>query len=420
MNTLRESTNTDYVSVAPRNEWSAGATTLLASFLAMATSWNVVSVALSVFLKPMQAELGWTRIELSIAPLAGLITAFMLPFTGLLLDRFGPRKVALCGTLMMAITLRLFGFLPPGPFAFAALIFMLAIAGSTINSLVLARGVANWFQRRLGTALGILFAGASVALALLIPIISGIVNESGWRTGFLVYSGIAILFSFPILFALVREPRHQLAFTGGLAAPDRFIALLAQPNFWKLASASLIAAIPIGGVINHLIPLLTDRGMNIAQAAQLGSVFAIAIGIGGLITGTLYDRLHPPLVTAVILALAAGGTAMLWILPVGNAETAVAFSALLAVGLTGLATGTEGNYIMYFSNRLFGLRNFSRVTTLLGLVISIGMAAGGLVFALVFDTTGAYNLALVGSIALYLVAAGVFLTISLPKRSHAL
>lgn len=417
MSLLRKSGDTGYTKSLNAGEWSNGASTLLASFLAMATSWNVVSVALSVFLKPMQAELGWTRIELSIAPLAGLITAFMLPITGLLLDRFGPRRVSLAGTLLMAAALALFGFLPPGPFAFAALIFLLAVAGSTINSLVLARGIAGWFQRRLGTALGILFAGASAAMALLIPYLSGVIAESGWRNGFLVYSAIAALFSFPILLTLVREPRRQVTLKGDATVPDPFVIIMSTSRFWKLALASLLAAVPIGGIINHLIPLLSDRGMVIAQAAQVGSVFAVAIGIGGLITGTLYDRMHPPLVTAMILALAAVGTAELWLLPVDSAGTMPGITALLAIGLVGLATGSEGNYIMYFSNCLFGLRNFARVATLMGLTISIGMAAGGLTFAYVFDTSGSYTPALIASVVLYVFSAMTFLTIPMPQSA---
>lgn len=407
--------------MATVGEWAGGWRTLLAGFLAMATAWNVVSIALSVFLKPMQADLGWSRTALSIAPLASLLNAFMLPVTGLLLDRFGARRVAIAGTVAMACAMALFAIMPPSLVYFATLVILLACAGAAINSFVLARGVAGWFTRSLGTALGILLTGVSAGLALLVPAIATFVARFGWRAGFLAFAAWAMAFSLPVLVALFREPAQASTY-GAVASTagqrDSFAVLFARGDFQKLAAACLIAAIPIGGSINHLLPMLSDRGLSAAAAAQFASVFAIAIGAGGLGGGVLFDRLPPPLVAAMALVLAACGTTLLCVLPTGVAS-GEGLGLMLAVGLIGIAPGIEGDYINYFSNRLFGLPNFARVASVMALTICIGMATGGLAFAATFDRWGNYGPAMIGSIILYLVAAAIFLTIRMPRRDAA-
>ncbi|MFM0234105.1 MFS transporter [Paraburkholderia sediminicola] len=397
-------------------EWSAGWRTLLGGFLAMSTAWNVVSISLSVFLKPMQATFGWSRTELSIAPLASLLTAFLFPVTGLLLDRFGARKVAIAGTAAMGGALALFAVVPLNPTIFAALIVLLALAGAAINSFVLSRGVASIFQKNLGSALGILLSGVSVALAVLVPAISSRVAMYGWQAGFAALSALALLFSLPVLVLLFREPKHTTIGDTAIThrGRDTFAVLFAQLSFWRLAGACFIASIPIGGAINHLVPLLSDRGLSGGNVASLASVFAIAIGVGGLVNGALFDRLHAPLVTAVTLALSAIGSGLLYALP---ARPDTLGGLALAVALIGLATGTEGDYITYFSNRLFGLRNFARVVSVMALTISVGMALGGLFFSAIYDHWGNYGPAVIASIGLYIAAAVTFLSISMPPRA---
>ncbi|MCI0148855.1 MFS transporter [Paraburkholderia sediminicola] len=413
----QDSTTTLIDSLRPSSssEWSNGWRTLLGGFLAMSTGWNVVSISLSVFLKPMQAAFGWSRTELSIAPIASLLTALLLPVTGLLLDRFGPRKVAIAGTLAMGVTLGLFAALPLNGTIFAVLVVLLAVAGSTINSFVLSRGVASVFQRNLGTAVGVLLSGVSVAVAVLIPFIVSRISANGWRSGFAALSTLALLFSLPALLLLFREPSRVSAghLQSQMLVRDSFRTIFSSIRFWQLTAACFLASLPIGGAINHLVPLLSDRGLPSEQFAALGSAFAVAIGVSGLVNGALFDRLHPPIVTAVTLTLAGLGSGLLYFLPMHSES----FGRLvLCVALIGFAPGAEGPYITYFSNRLFGLRNFSRVVSFMALTISVGMALGGLVFSAIFDRFRDYGPAIIGSIALYLLAAGVFLSIKLPPR----
>ena len=386
-----------------RGEWSGGWRTLLAGVIAMTTSWNVVSIVLSVFLLPMQREFGWSRTALSISPIVTLLSACLLPITGLLLDRFGARRVAIAGTSLMAFALGLFGLAGASYPGFIGLVLLLSVAAATTNSVVLARGLASWFSDQLGTALGILFLGVSVSLVVLVPAIGGIVEHDGWRRGFLALSGVATIVSLPLLLLLFKEP--QLASAGaGVARPDSFAVLMRRSAFWVLILACACASVPIGGAVGHLVPILASHGLSLAAASGYASIFAIAIGVSGLVTGILFDRTRASRVMAVTLALSAIGSILL-LAPAGTNDGVLA----IAAGLTGLATGSLGNCINYFPARLFGLQNFARLVSLLALTISLAMAVGGLSFAFAFDRLGSYDPMLIASAVLYLAAAALLL-----------
>lgn len=391
------------------SEWRLGWRTLLAGFFGMATGWNFANVVASIFLKPMQAEFGWTRAELSFAPIAGLIVALLLPFTGVLLDRFSPRRIAIIGLLGMAGAFLFFAVIPVNHLYYYAAVLFLGLAGGLSNSVVLARGVAPWFKRHLGTAIGLMMTGASVSAAVVVPLLSFIVRDFGWRSGFVALAGLTALFGVLPVLAWFREPsRQQQAARQGMPERHPLREIISTIAFWQVAVASGIAALPIGGFISHLIPLLTDRGLTLEIAASFGSVFAIAIGVGRIANGVLLDRLHPPLVTAATLTLAASGAALLYFY---GGEGAAWVLLATAIALIGLAQGAEGDYIKFFSMRLFGLGNFGRVVSLMAMTISIGMAMGGLIFAWIFDIYGSYAPAIVGSILLYALGGAIFVTI---------
>jgi predicted MFS family arabinose efflux permease len=391
-----------------RNEWAAGWRTLVAAFFATGVGWNFASVSSALFLKPMQAEFGWTRTELSYGPLAGLLVALSLPITGLLLDRFGSRRVAITGLMAIACAYALFACTPVNHALFDGCMICLGLAGAISNSVVMARGVAPWFNRNLGAAIGTMMVGTSLFAAIAVPLLSRVIERYGWRSGFWALVAATVTVGLPLALLWFREP----ASSGPRerAGEDSFRAISGTVQFWQLIIACSIAALPIGGFISHLIPLLSDLGLPIRTAAWLGSVFAVSVGIGRVATGAALDRLYPPLVIGVTLALAACGALLLYLT---GSSTTTRWAFVGPIALLGLAQGAEGDYIIFFSMRLFGIRNLSRVVSILAMVIGLGMALGGLAFAKVFDLWGSYRFAVLGSVALYAIGAIIFGTVSM-------
>jgi predicted MFS family arabinose efflux permease len=387
-------------------EWAAGWRTLTSAFFGVGVGWNFANIAASMFLKPMQAEFGWTRTELSFGPLAGLLVALLLPLTGLLLDRWGSRRVAIIGFVGIAVGFALFARMPVNHTIFVICTIYLGFAGSISNSVVMGRGVAPWFTDNLGTAIGVMMTGSSVSVAIAVPLLSRAIAHHGWRSGFIALTATTLILGLPLVLLWFREPADALKSAGNVSQMrDSMRTIAATTQFWQLTIGCAVAALPIGGFIAHLIPLLSDRGLSVATAAWLGSLFALSVGVGRIANGIALDRMYPPFVIASTLMLAGAGALMLY---VSNAPSAGGAAIAISIALLGLAQGAEGDYIMFFSMRLFGLRNFSRVVSIQSMVIGVGMALGGLTFAKVFDIFGSYRPAILGSALLYAVGAIVF------------
>lgn len=397
------------MAVTEKSEWQAGWRPLIAGFMGLATGWNVANVMAGLFLKPMQADFGWSRTELSFAPMASLIVALMLPFLAPAVDRLGARLIAIAGMISLALAFLLFSLVPAERTIFFLCTIWLGIAGALSSSIIFARGVSAWFSVNLGTAVGLMMTGASVAAALGMPLIGGLIEEQGWRIGFRALALVVLLIGLPVVLLWFREPAaSERAGAIDDRPRDSMRTILRTPNFWKLGIASAIAALPIGGFIGHLVPLLTDQGMAAAAAAGMASVFAIAVGFGRIANGLLLDRINPSIVTFLTLTLAAIGSAALWFF---GAPAIPWVMLAFIIGLIGVAQGAEGDYIKFFSMRLFGFANFARVVALMATTISLFMALGGIIFAIIFDYYGSYQPAVAASILLYALGGLVFLTI---------
>jgi predicted MFS family arabinose efflux permease len=397
-----------------QGEWAAGWRTLTAAFFGVGVGWNFANIAASMFLKPMQAEFGWTRTQLSFGSLAGLVVALLLPFTGLLLDRWGSRRIAIIGFVSIAAGFALFARMPVDHTIFVICTIYLGFAGAISNSVVMGRGVAPWFTNNLGTAIGLMMTGSSVAVAIAVPLLSRVIAHYGWRSGFLALTATTLVLGLPLALLWFREPVDASNRGKDVnRTRDSIRTIAAATQFWQLTIGCAVAALPIGGFIGHLMPLLSDRGLSVGTAAWLGSLFALSVGVGRIANGIALDRLNPPFVIATTLMLAGAGALMFYM---SNVPSAAGAAIAIPIALLGLAQGAEGDYIMFFSMRLFGLGNFSRVVAIQSMVIGIGMALGGLVFAKVFDVFGSYRPAILGSALLYAVGAVVFASIRMKRE----
>jgi sugar phosphate permease len=113
---------------------------------------------------------------------------------------------------------------------------------------------------------------------------------------------------------------------------------------------TLIAVIVIlgisHGVLMHLIPMLTDRGMTAAAVARLFSLLGVSAIAGHLLIGFCFDRFPAARVAALTLALSGLGVGLM---VVARSRTVLA----LATILLGAAFGADDDVLPLFSQPLF-------------------------------------------------------------------
>ena len=178
---------------------------LSAAFLIMAM--YIAGNAVGFFVKPITAELGFTRSAFSIyLSLTTLTGVFILPFIGQFLPKFGAKKLLIVGGawvslgfVWLAFATRLWQFYAGGIFLG---LFMMPI---TMFLAILL--INNWFDAKKGLMMGLLNASGGLAGAVVSIYMPSFLDNFGWRTGYLLIAGLFALLTVPnALFLLVEHP----------------------------------------------------------------------------------------------------------------------------------------------------------------------------------------------------------------------
>ncbi len=274
-----------------------------------------------VFLKPVSAELGITRGDLSSALfLAAICTAIACPLLRWLLDRFGARRVMIPGIILYALVVAGFGLMRTKPVFVIPLIFALVgLVGAVQTPIPYAAVVAQWFDRQRGLALGIATAGVGLGVVVLPPFLALLINDFGWRNAYFGLGLAVLLLAWLPVALFVREPpalsrvaaRHtDRNLTNSLTGTEASQAFR-QWEFWALTIAFFLGVMAINGTLTHVIPLLMDRGVSLQQAAVMFSFAGYAIIGGRVLAGWCLDRIWGPYVAICFFAIPMLGIALL-------------------------------------------------------------------------------------------------------------
>jgi MFS family permease len=157
------------------------------------TSFGVLYYAFTVFIDPMQEDLGWSRAALTGAfSLAQLVSGIAAIPVGRWLDRHGPRVLMTVGSCVAALLVLAWSRVVHLP-AFYLIWAAVGIAGAAVLYEPAFVVVANWFVRRRSRALTVLTFIAGFASVIYIPLASWLVEAQGWRNALVTLALILAL-----------------------------------------------------------------------------------------------------------------------------------------------------------------------------------------------------------------------------------
>jgi MFS family permease len=347
-----------------------------------------------VFLKPVSAELGVTRGDLSSALfLAAICTAIACPVLGWFLDRFGTRRVMIPGVILYALVVAGFGLMQKNPVFVIPLIYALVgIVGAVQTPIPYAAVVAQWFDRQRGLALGIATAGVGLGVVVLPPFLALLINNFGWRHAYYGLGLAVLLLAWLPVALFVREPPALARVAAAHADRNLTDALpgtqasqaFRQWEFWALTIAFFLGVMAINGTLTHVIPLLTDRGVSLQQAAIMFSFAGYAIIGGRILAGWCLDRIWGPYVAICFFAIPMLGIALL-----GSSATGIV--PLIGAVLCGAGIGAEIDLMAFFLSRYFGLKAYGKIYGVMFAVFNIGTGLGPALSGLTFDRFHSYG-----------------------------
>ena len=189
---------------------------------------GIAAFSLTVFIGPLRDEMGWTAAAITFGfSLGTLEQGLLAPFTGFLIDRLGPRKMAATGVVILACGLLLFSQARSLEVYYLASLLM--ATGNSIGSLMaFSAAVMNWFERKRARAMGVLNAGNGAGY-FVVPIVALLVSWLGWRETLMIASAIVLIVGFPLALLLRDRPQPFGYLPDGEPPEDRSGAPLATP-----------------------------------------------------------------------------------------------------------------------------------------------------------------------------------------------
>ena len=390
----------------PVNRWF----TVLAGAMGCASGAGMVATAaLGVFTKSISTDFGWERS----ATTAG-ITCFYIAsgigsvVLGSILAKRSIRQVTSIFVALFALSIIGVSLLPPSLLLFCLLFSLMGFFGSGATAMPYAIAVAQQFDRNRGLALALVVTGSGLGAVTLPWLSSTLLATYGWRGGYIgvgLFAGIVALSGLILFF---RDPpkSHQSQAETGASLSE---VLRSGRTFWLIALSILGISIALVGVITNLVPILTDRGMGMAEAASLLGILGGASWVSRLGMGLLLDRMHARYVAAGIFLLAGIGVSLI----AAGVSGSLLFVAAILIGL---GIGAEADLLTFMVSRYFLFGSLSRALGAIWIFWAWGNGLGVAVGSSSYDLTGSYQYALYLYIAL--LAASFILILQLgPYRT---
>lgn len=377
----------------------------------------------SPFVDPVMVELGLSRSAVSTAYLIGtLLGAAAMPTVGRLLDRFGARAtMAVIGAGFGAVLIGL--SMVTEVVGLTAGFVGIRLTGQGALGLTAVTVTAYWFDRRRGTALGIVSALGAAGITLSPILIERLVAYHDWRTVWLLEGLVVWVVVIPLAILGIRNRPGDLgqhvdgnpdpAAAGRSGGSATRAAALRTPYFWVLMAGNATVGMLITAVVFHQISLLGDRGLSSAQAAANFLPQTAAALAATLLVGVLVDRLgRPRLLVAASMTMLGGGLAAATVVAPG-------WSAMGYGAAMGAAMGAMKAVEAALTPRLFGTGHLGAIRGVITAVGVGGTALGPVLFAVGYEATGGYAAVLLASIALPAAVALAALTAPLPAAAAA-
>jgi MFS family permease len=358
---------------------------------------GVVFYGFTAFFEPLVEEFGWSYTQISFAAsLRGLEMGIFAPLIGFLVDRFGSKKLILCGTITVGFGL-IFLSVTKSLAMFYGSFLLLSVGAGGCLSVVLMAVVANWFKKNVGKALGMVACGFG-ASGLIVPLIVRLIDLYDWRTTLIILGLGTWILGIPLSFVIRDKPEQYGYLPDGellydpmphIKNPGRGVEIsfkeaLKQRSFLYLMLVEVTRSIALSAVILHVMPYLNSIGIPrltagfIAAAIPLISIIG-RFGFGWL--GDIFDKRH-----MMAVALCLMGTGLLAFCYVQQGWVILIFLLLFSSGTGGGMVLTRTTLREYFGRDSFG--------KMLGIAsgsASIGGIIGPTLAGWVFDTLESYR-----------------------------
>ena len=395
------------------------------AFFGAFASGGIQGFTFSVFLKPMSEDLGWDRAALTAGvAINTLVASFIAPLFGYIVDRHGPRPLMAAAAVVGGVA----AFLLSQVTQLWQFYLIFAVAGifggAALGEVVTQSTVVKWFVRRRGRAVAFGSMGGAASGALLSPIMIFIVDNSGWRDGWVLMAALFFLILLPVSYLMIRRPEDvglepdgdeslDTIQSGGGADTERSWTLrqaLRDKSLWLLTGALTVVGLCVSSVVIHEVSYITDRGFSKATAAFVLSTHAAMASVGRLLWGFIVERVKVRYAMAAVYILC--GTSLVLLVTAEFAALLLVFAVVYGLSIGGYSVTTTVAFANYY-----GRDHVGSIRGAISPLVTGSVALGPVLIARGYDIQGTYTSGFLAMVALFIMGGALVVLAKPPRKA---
>ena len=376
----------------------------------------------SVFVGPISKDLGLSNASIASAyGLATLIAAFLLPYMGKIIDKYGSRNSLIIISIILGISCIFFG---------AASNFLMLTVGFGFlrffgqGSLMLgcANMVSQWFDTKRGFAMSLMALGFGISMAIHPPLSQWLIEQFGWKYAWVILGISTWIIMVPSLYILAWNSPESVGLRpdgtnkSGSAQNDlkeieglNLSEAMKERSFYILSAMWFGMAMLVTTLHFYQVTILTSQGITTEFAAGIFSVSAIAMVLFMPFVGKLFDNYPTKYVLA--LGLAINSISLLCITFANNELLAIVYAIFF--GINNAISMTMFGYIW---PRYFGRKHLGSIQGTGQMIGVIGASLGPLPVGFAIDYIGS-SLVTIRYLSIYPIIIAIVTIIFLKSPS---
>ena len=247
--------------------------------------------------------------------------------------------------------------------------------------------INNWFAKNRGLYTSVALAFSGLAGVILSPVLSSIIANAGWRTGYIVLSILMLAFYAPAMFfPLAIRPRSKGMVPYGAQETTQATMTLPEeetPNVTKMT----VVLVFVFAILSSFIAAFPSHLPGVGEAAGIGAAMlsaSMAANVASkLLLGIMADK-------------------------VGFKKSAVIFEAVVLFAVLGLMTFSASiimlgsSFMMGFcfaigavgtaivTREIFGLKKYGKIYPMVSFAGTAANAVGASIYGFMYDASGNY------------------------------
>ncbi len=163
-------------------------------------------MSFGIAMRPLSEQFGWTRTILStIALMTGIVGGLLQMVMGILVDRYGARRLLGCGVALLGLGVWLLT-VSNTVWQFGLAYGILVGVGMAATAQVVTSAlVANWFQRHRGFAQSLLGSAAAVGWMIVVPANMFVEQTYNWMTMYRIMGAVLLVLVMPVTVLFIRN-----------------------------------------------------------------------------------------------------------------------------------------------------------------------------------------------------------------------